>query len=349
MSCCCYKVLLWLFTVLSWGAIAFIVTVHTLGFPPMVRIASIATLSVTMLTYYILALCSDNFRYIRHRTDAGKIYTEMAQLLSTPPRVVMHIACYHNETRTSHSHSKHGTQSHSHTVRVYTHSASQGFAYRSWRDISGTFRLDLSAFDKGERIAYVKLHLTPEVTFSNDGSGEDFAVARSQFVAVNRRDVHQSYTEQLTVDGLRDNIMVQISDSTPCCIRPALFLFWCTLTLYPLYMLYVDSYCSEQSFSVRKVVSTRRDLNAGPVQQQLSYYDPRILARKQTVVFAPRVRHSTVYFVPAPYYVEKEEKSLSSDSQRTQGTYVPPAGMCEIQIGVTTEASNQATTDLAGK
>ncbi len=303
---------MWLVTMVVWGSIAFIIVSYTLNLSTSSRTGAIVWIVVAVLLYYILVLCSSNFRYFMGQTDASKIYEEMDQMFKSPPHIVMNIVCYHYETRTTHTHHKGHTSTSTHTVRVVTHTASQDFVYRSWRDISGLFRLDTSEAAKDESMAFVKLELSTDITFSNDGTADDFNEARERFKAANRRDRFQDYSESFTIEGFKSNFMVQVTDVVPCCIKPAYFLFWSLLTFYSLYMMYVDQYCAKQKFAVRKVVSSRQDLNAGEMQRQLTYYNPRILTRKQTIVFNPS---------QPPQYIPMMPSAVGPD-----GTMLVPMG-----------------------
>ncbi len=274
------EIIKWLISLTVWMSLVYIFIGVINSY---INTGMIVWLVFGMILYWYMVLRSSNFKYFMRQTDARKIYEQMDQQFKNPPRITMKIECYHYQTKTT----KHQCYTSTKTIgdRIVTHTTYEVFTYTSWRDVSGLFRLDISKTSRDR--PFVKLKLATDVTFVNDGTDDDFSTARSRFKHANERDQHQDYSEELTVDGFNRNFMVRVTDVMPYCVRPLHFLFWCLLTFYMPYKIYVNLYCSRQHFKLRKVVSSRQDLNAGEIMRKLAYYYPRILTRKQLITFSP--------------------------------------------------------------
>eukprot|EP01022_Parablepharisma_sp_SALTPOND_P013508 TRINITY_DN1812_c0_g1_i1.p1 TRINITY_DN1812_c0_g1~~TRINITY_DN1812_c0_g1_i1.p1 ORF type:complete len:426 (-),score=15.19 TRINITY_DN1812_c0_g1_i1:112-1266(-) len=313
----------WTLNLLLWGGIAFVTSAYTVPFTSGAQLGGIIGTCLIGLIYYLNAFCSSYIDYFLHQTDVAKIYEEIDKIFKSPPMIVMNIECYHYVTRTVHSRSRKGG-SRTRTVRrrVVTHRANQEFTYRSWRDISGIFQLDTSQAAEDENLAYVKLALDKKVSFANDGSGEDFAQARDLFKALNRRDLYQRYWESFNIDGFSNNFMVQVTDVVPCCFGLGYFIWWSLIGFHLFYVLYVDNFCHEQEFTIKKVVSTRQDLRNEEINRRYEYYNPRMIMKNQTIVFGkaqpqflslppqgiPQQPPEGVLFVPANLLTEQPQE-----------------------------------------
>eukprot|EP00826_Nyctotherus_ovalis_P051715 TRINITY_DN6477_c0_g1_i8.p2 TRINITY_DN6477_c0_g1~~TRINITY_DN6477_c0_g1_i8.p2 ORF type:complete len:243 (-),score=47.74 TRINITY_DN6477_c0_g1_i8:45-773(-) len=131
------------------------------------------------------------------------------------------------------------------------------------------------------------LELSIDVQFANDGTGEDYARSKLNFITRNRFDRYQSYHQLNQIVDFRDRFFIQVTDNPPCCFGRSYFIFFGLLTFNALYSSYLDCCCHRQAFVIRKVVSTRTDLNSLQMQNQYNYYDPCMVMPNQMVVFAP--------------------------------------------------------------
>ncbi len=253
----------WTASVIVWGSIIFFIIARAGGSQDMAT-PSFVILGIGVLTYLISAFCASTCRYLMNPTSGSDIYGYMQTMFYTPAHLVMHVQCYHNETR---HHTERDSQGNTHTrtetVRVNTHSATERFYYVSWRDISGQFLLDTTGAQASQKLAFVKLHLSLHLEFSNDGTREDYERQREWFKSRNRMDVYQDYSECTEMDGFNEFNLVRVSDYQPTCFGVVWYILFTFLTLVEFYKMYVDRFCVLQRFNVNKVVSSRRDLNSG--------------------------------------------------------------------------------------
>lgn len=132
-ECTCGNVWNWIIMILTWLGALFLVLAHIFNLAFGARIASIVCFSLCYLIYFINCFCSHTFSYLNNQTESSDIYETMQKLFYTPAYLVMHVECYHYETRTTRT--KHGTRTR--RVKVVTHVASERVYFKSWRDISG--------------------------------------------------------------------------------------------------------------------------------------------------------------------------------------------------------------------
>ena len=129
---------------------------------------------------------------------------------------------------------------------------------------------------------YIKLELIPEINFADELSYMDYEMFRIDFYRRNRiRDTYMDYRETRYVKGLNFNNLVCIRDDEPCGINVFTFGFFTIIPLSEFYKCYLNSYCLDQKFSIRKLISTRYDLN----MDQYQYFIPFINVPSQQYAF----------------------------------------------------------------
>ncbi len=266
-------------------------------------------LIIVYILYVICEFCSSIASFLCHKTDENGIRNIMQVLVKTPPTIDFWCECYHYETRVVRvrappkkggkkgggggpkkgpSHSGGGGHggarkgpSHSggggggpkyktETRRIVTWQENVFFPYYSARDVSGLFEIQddrKSAMGK----AYVKLEILPEINFADSITYWDYENFRTHFYNRNRiRDQYMDYRETRAVPGLNPLNFIRIRDTEPCGVNICMFIIFTILPFAEFYKCYVNSFCLNQSFKIRKLISTRYDLN----QDQYNYFVP---------------------------------------------------------------------------
>ena len=75
------------------------------------------------------------------------------------------------------------------------------------------------------------------------------------------KDKYFNFQETRYIPGLEKENLVRIGDSDPCCASFFIYFIFIILTLGEFYKWYFNSLCVEQTYKIRKLVSTRYDLN----------------------------------------------------------------------------------------
>ena len=260
---CCYNAACWIFQITSWATlITSIIIVANNGNP-----AIFASFGVSYLVYIILEFCSPTSKYLCNKTSDQGIYQKMGQHFRTPPTIAFHCECYHYETvRHTRTNSEGKTETYTTTERRTTYTETYSMPYYSERDVSGLFYLNCDrAFV--EKKHYIKLELKEEINFADAISIYDYEESKAAFWRRNRfRDVHFDFRESRTIPGMKHHNLVKLTTEEPCMVNYFWFFLGTVFMFAEFLRMYIDSCCVYQKFKVRKLVSTRYDLNQ-PVYQ----------------------------------------------------------------------------------
>ena len=204
--------------------------------------------------------------------------------------------------------------------------------YYTSRDVSGLFQLNKSeAESKGKR--YIKLRLIPEINFADEVSYMDYEFFRTNFYNRNRtNDKYMDYCEERKVPGLIEYSIINISDEEPCGISFCFFVFCCLFLLGELYKCYFNSFCIDQEFKIRKLISTGYDLNI----EQYKSFIPSIDVLSQKYVFEEQnynyINYNFHAIPPTSQEIKNAEIYKDKIPQYKCSTYTSFQG--EINIGV---------------
>ena len=265
---CCYNTFCWIFQIAVWAAIA--VTVVLLIMDSLNGDAAggmFGGLGFIYVVYLILEFCSPTSKYLCNKSSDQGIYEKMGRHFRTPPEIRFHCECYHYVTRHHTRRDSQGRVEHyTTTERVTTYTETYSLPYYSERDVSGLFYLNCDAAYV-RRKHYIKLELKEEINFADAISYMDYEFEKDRFWRRNRfRDIHFDFTESRVVPGMVHHNLIKMTQEEPCSVNYGLFFLFTILTFSEFYKSYVNSFCVYQKFKVRKLVSTRYDLNQ-PVYQ----------------------------------------------------------------------------------
>ena len=224
------------------------------------------------VAYLIAEFKSPFVGFLSKRTNVNGIQNDLSIAIQTPPEIEFYCKCYHNKFRKKSYH------------KVVTWEETVTFPYYSARDVSGLFELKNSR-EEAMGKTYIKLELITEINFADNLSYMDYEDFRTDFYNRNiSRDEYMEYYEKRSIPGLIDYNLVCIRDEEPCCINAALYVILTIIPFVELYKCYINSYCVEQKFTIRKLISTRYDLNQN---QQYQLFTPSINVPNQQYVFEP--------------------------------------------------------------
>ena len=241
------------------------------------------------LVYFILELCSPTAKYLYNKSSDEGMNKKMSGLFRTPPQIRFYGECYHYETRYHTSTDSDGnTTTTTTTERVVTYSETYFMPYYSVRDVSGLFYLN------GDRAyiqnkCYIKLQLREEINFADAISIMDYEIQKMLFNNRNRgRDLYYDFFESRFIPGLTSHNLVRIGQKEPCSVNFCLLLLFTFLTFAEFYKAYVNSFCIEQKFKIRKIVSTRYNLNQPIYDKKYTASNPQINLISQVFKYEPQ-------------------------------------------------------------
>ena len=340
----CYNVFCWIFQILTWVMLIWMIV--TLAKDTSKNGYSILCFGLSYFVYIILEFCSSVAKYICNKTTEVGIYQKMGSYYRAYPVFKFYCECYHYETRrrTVRSRGKKGrtrTRTVTKRVRVTTHRETYHFPYYSERDVSGLFYLDC---DRAiiNRKCYIQLDIYDEINFADAISYMDYEIAKDSFWRRNRfRDVHFHFNESRYIPGLIRENLVSLGNSEPCCIN---FFFYFIFTLIPFaefFKIYFNSLCISQTYRIRKLVSTRYDLNQ-PVYED---FIPQIDLISQQYNFEVNdynyINNNYQLQVPT-----QEELSRAAKYQNKVPDYKISSGGGKIHAGVVLDDPGYSSYDL---
>ena len=236
------------------------------------------------IIYIVLEFCSTTCSYLMHKTSNLGIYDKMQRIFMTHPEIIFHCETFHYEIRRQHT--KDGTRPVK--EKVITYREDYSMPYYSARDISGLFLLNC---DKQvvQNKAYIQLELIEEINFADSISYMDYEAVRSDFYMRNRpRDYYMTYYERRIIPGLSYFNLVKIGNTEPFLVNICFFILSTIFICAELYKCFVDSKCVAQRFTVRKLISTRYDLNQPQYQETYQYFMPALDLQYQQYTYQPQ-------------------------------------------------------------
>ena len=258
---CLYHFFCWFFQIAVWAGIGVDIFLILKYGEQEVEIGA-GGLGAAYLIYLILEFCSPTSKYLCNKSSDQGMYQKMGVHFRTPPEIKFHCECYHYETQHYTTRDKDGhVQHHTRTVKRVTYTETYVFPYYSERDVSGLFYLNCDAAHIQKK-NYIKLELREEINFADAISYMDYEYAKEDFWRRNRfRDVHFDFRETRTIPGMAHHNLVKMTAHEPCTVNYFFFFLFTILTFSEFYKSYVNSFCVYQKYKVRKLVSTRYDLN----------------------------------------------------------------------------------------
>ena len=259
------------------------------------------------LLYLIIEFISPTSSYLCNKSSHDGMYEKMKEYFHTPPEIRWHLECFHYE---NHEHTKVsagtgvGVEHYTSKEKVVTHSEDLNMSYYSARDISGMFVLNC---DEAllKRKCYIKLELIAKIDFADPATVRDYQYQKLNFYNLYRySDEHCSIKEERVIPDMEQYNLVKLVNDEPKSINFGLFFLFTILTFVEFYKIYINSLCVYQKFDIKKIISTRYDLN---LDQYVEKYE----------AFIPRVNLINVQYnyQPADYTYLNQDYNLNLPSQ----------------------------------
>ncbi len=247
------------------------------------RTIALVVASLASVAYFSNAFMSPHCIYISHQLSPAALCEYMDTLYKSKPKVLIYAENCSQQPPASETESIQSLEEDK--DNTITRASSKEFPYASCRDVSGKLQL-AEGLDKDKaKSAYVKLELEYRTHFANDGSGEDFVVARERLKDSAKQDAYQRCWTHFDVENSRKLVLVQTSEMAVPFFGLGWFLFFTVLALHAPYRTYVDRFCHTQHYLVQKVISTRQDLASPELDDSYDYYTPHIVFPDHEVVF----------------------------------------------------------------
>ena len=310
----------WVFSITIWCLIIFIIIVNSKSEKDYEKIkGAIYAIICCYILYLIVEFFSSTSKFLCKQKNNKGVKYQMGEYFEKYPTIRFHCKCYHYEKRKIEKKNKKGHDTKK--VKVVTHTDSYDLEYRSSRDVSGLLNLKYNNDhkDRKGRISYVKLFLKKEINFADPISVKDYITQKDSFWRKNRfRDTFMDFREERNIPGLIENNPIIINDEEPCSVNIYWFIFFTILTLAQLYKSYVNCYsCDEQKFTIRKIISTRYDLNSDKDNKQYKNLIPQINLNNSQINFDINqytyVNQNAETNLPTKEEIEEAEKKYKDE------------------------------------
>lgn len=237
------------------------------------------------IIYIVLEFCSSSCSYLMHKTSSMGIYDKMQRIFYTHPEIIFHCETYHYEYRGNYDNRRGQRPT---KQKIVTYREDYSMPYYSSRDISGLFVLNCDK-EVVQNKAYIQLELIEEINFADNLSYMDYEAVRSDFYMRNRpRDYYMTYYEKRIIPGLSQFNLVKIGNTEPFMVNICFFILSTIFICAEFYKCYVDKLCVPQRFTIRKIISTRYDLNAQQYQERYQYFMPALDLHNQQYTYQPQ-------------------------------------------------------------
>ena len=277
----CFTIICWIVSISIWVLIGYL-TVYIYFLQgenenfAMLNSVGYSCLGLYVL-YLILEFCSPTARYLMHKRSNEGIKKKMGEIFKSRPSIRFHVECYHYETEHyTETDSEGRTVEKTREVKVTTHTETEYFDYYSVRDISGLLNLNC---DKAqiERKCYIKLELKEEINFADSISVSDYESQKEAFKDRNRyKDDYMDFSESWSLPGITHHNLIKIGDYEPCTVNCCWYIIFTLFTLAQIYKWHVASFCVYQNYKIRKIISTRYNLNSQSYDSQYKKFNPQI-------------------------------------------------------------------------
>ena len=107
-----------------------------------------------------------------------------------------------------------------------------------------------------------------EINFADDISYYDYEREKDNFFKKNKaRDAYLDFSETKEIPGMKHHNLIKLVEKEPFIINYLFFFISTILTVAEFFRMYIESFCVEQEFTVRKLISTRYNLNKPEYQE----------------------------------------------------------------------------------
>lgn len=229
--------------------------------------------------YIINEFISHTSKFLCKKKSTQSCKNYMRTLFSTEPKVLFTCNCFHYDIYTKNESTT--------KEKVISFSTSEEMSYYSCRDISGLFMLNCDK-EKVEKKKYIKLHLASEINFADELTFVDHESQKTIFYTDNRmRDEFMEFEEKRYIPGFEELAMITLNEEEPCSVHFGWFFLFTIIPFAEFYKLYIESLCIHQDFTIRKILSTRKDLNSPEIAKEYQNLNPRLNLIVNNYNFSP--------------------------------------------------------------
>ena len=241
---------------------------------------------ISYAIYLALEFCSVTYKYLEDFNPDSTIKNKMDQWITLKPNISIEWDCYHYEerkvTETDSNGKRHTTTE---TEKVSKDWGTYDFKYYSCRDISGKFSLESNSCLN----SYVLLNISSSVEFANKETISDYNKEYNRIDSYSRKDTYFDLKEIRTIYSLSENQIVLTNKCCCCFINKCIFIFFIIICLVEFYKILFYCMGSVKYFTVKKAVSTRKDLGDNEYSEKYYMQNPSIESVFGNTLYEPNM------------------------------------------------------------
>ena len=254
-----FTIIGWILQVLSWIFLILFLVFH--------KLYLIGIFFVAYLLYILFEFLSPTAKFLFTKNSSLDLYQKMRGYFQMPPKIKWIIKCWNDKNSEHQNNNRHHFTSEERELCM---------SYYSSRDISGYFQLDCDP-KKIHAKAFIKLELEADINFADQATFNDYLFQKLKFYnQYTKIYTHCQILEEKTIPWMKKYNLVKIGNFDPKSINAFLFSIFAILTFAEFYKIYMDRFCIYQKFQIRKVISTRYDLNLDKYIQMYQAYSPSL-------------------------------------------------------------------------
>ena len=309
--------------------------------------ALIVICAIFYLIYLLMEFCSPTSSYLCNKSSTQGMYEKMKIYFQTPPMIKWTCECFHYETHNHVRISPQGIDKYTSKEKVVSYTGKSNMEYYSARDISGIFILNC---DKNllNTKAYIKLELKANIDFADPPTIRDYQIQKDYFINQNKyKDDYFDFQEKRLIPDMDEYNLVRIFDTEPKSVNFGLFFILTILTFVEFYKIYINYFCVYQKFIVKKIISTRYNLNLPMYTAKYQQYVPVINLINVTYNYQPSdynyLNNDFKLDLPTREEVENANQNMNNNQYPPQNEYPTdrPLNMRDIQIDVHNQPNYQ--------
>ena len=216
-----------------------------------------------ILTIVLTCVTSPIWKYLNNKSTNDAIIETVKSHFTKAPVITLTTKSYHI------------VSSGNDKQRRNTHEENVDFKYYSWKDVSGTFHLDLPNTNK--KPMYLLLRVKNDINFADSITVDDYMRIKKDLYARNaNKDENIEETEERTYEGYKEYTLVKLGEDDSCFFNKCVLVFMLMCSLGVVFCWKFEKRIVKQAFVVKKLVSTRYNLLEGENYMKYSQVKPMV-------------------------------------------------------------------------
>ena len=248
----------WIFQILLWIDLLLIIIIdNEFNLAPKI-------VSIFLYIIYLIIEFNSPIKKLLYSLYEKSFYEELKKIISSSPNIKFILETYHfrNYIHPTILLSK-NIISPMILTRVITYRNSYDFPFYSFKDVSGVLFLE-DDMNKSKEYSFIKLKFKQEINFADEISYNDYISFRNKLITKNKNiDSFLNIKEIREIPNCDNETFCKIGNVDTWTIGYKWYIFFVLIGIGELYNLYFNSFCFEKTFTIRKLISTRYNLNEG--------------------------------------------------------------------------------------